>query len=229
MALDAYVMPLQRVKVGDFRSPIEAAIGIRPKIVTPEGILQLPKSVNWLQRWRAKQEVKAIRKAVEAANGIQIRWMDRGEVVYAEQAHGLDALRAFAKWLDCREQFPRFSVMPESDYHEHPIWSVMVPRVSCPHLVTHDCFNGFYLPCEFERVVPVETNMILGKLSATRPVGSSLRLLRELDFLQKVLKVPSGYQQVENDRLHPVKAAYIQLRTIAELSVKHRLPIIFWG
>ena len=35
MALDIYVMPLWRFKVGDFRSPIETATGIRPSSLVP--------------------------------------------------------------------------------------------------------------------------------------------------------------------------------------------------
>ena len=48
MGLDVYVMPLWRYKLGDFRSPIEAATGIRPKIVTADGVEERPVPVGWL-------------------------------------------------------------------------------------------------------------------------------------------------------------------------------------
>ena len=86
MALDIYVMPLWRYKVGDFRSPIEAFTGIRPRIITASGIVERPASVGWLDRWRARREVAAVRKAVEAVNQVRVRWNDQGDVIYSEQS-----------------------------------------------------------------------------------------------------------------------------------------------
>jgi hypothetical protein len=91
MGLDVYVMPLWRFKVGNFDLPIEAAVGIRPKIITAEGIEERPARAGWLGRWRARRQVAAIRKAVEAANDAPVRWADEGGVVYAEQSCGFDA------------------------------------------------------------------------------------------------------------------------------------------
>jgi hypothetical protein len=229
MGLDVYVMPLWRFKVGDFRSPIEVATGIRPKIVTADGIEERPARIGWLARWRARRQVAAIRKAVESANGIRIRWVDEGGVVYAEQSRGFEALRAFAKWLDCRDQFTEFGPPPQGDYYKHPVMAAEVSRLSCPHLVEHDCYNGYYLPCEFERVTQVEPYLIFGEWPASKSVGSTPRLLRELDLVQAQLQVPDGYDYPADDPLVEVKAAYLQLREVAQLSCQHGLPIIFWG
>jgi hypothetical protein len=230
VALDVYVMPLWRFKAGDFCSPIEAALGIRPKIVTAEGVVQRPISVGWIGRWQARRQMRAIRRGVEAANRIRIRWTDEGGVVYAQQSWcGFVSLRAYAKWLDCRDRFPRFDPPPEGNYDKHPIWAVNVDRLTCPHLVEHDCYYGYYLPCEFERTVKVEPFLIFGRWPASRSVGSSQRLLRELEYVQTQLQAPSDYQYPRDDPLIAVKAAYIQLWEVAQLSCQHGVPIIFWG
>lgn len=229
MALDIYVMPLWRFKAGDFGSPIEAATGIRPKIVTADGIAERPTSVGWLDRWRAKRQVATIRKAVEAVNQARVRWDDEGGVMYSDQSSGMEALRAYAKWLDCKGQMPEFSPPPEGDYYKHPVMELEVERLSCPHLVGHDCYNGYYLPCEFERLAEVEPYMIFGHWPATRSVGSSVRLLRELGAVQDQLRVPENYDYPQDDPLVAVKRAYFQLLEVAELSCRHGLPITFWG
>lgn len=229
MALDVYVMPLWRFKVGDFHSPIEAVLGIRPKIVTADGIEERPTRVGWFGRWRARREVAAIRQRVEAANGVPVRWDDTGGVAYADQSSGFEPLRAYARWLDCQERFPEFSPPPEGDYYKHPVMAAEVERPSCPQLVGHDLYSGYFFPCEFVRMVEVEPYLIHGHWPASRTVGSSPRLLRELEFVQAALQVPEGYDLSTDDPLVAVKAAYLQLREVAELSCRQGLPIIFWG
>jgi hypothetical protein len=97
------------VEVQDWRlPPVEAATGIRPKEVTAGSIGERPVRVGWLGQLRTRREVAAIRRAVKAANSTPIRWADEGGVVYAEPSRGFEPLRAYAKWLDCREQFPEF-------------------------------------------------------------------------------------------------------------------------
>ncbi len=222
-------MPLWRFKVGDFRSPIESAIGLRPKIVCADDVEEHPNRVGWFGRRKAKREVEAIRKAVEAANGVPIRWNDDGGVEYSGQANSFEPLRVYSKWLDCRKQVPEFIPPPNGDYAKHPVMSIEVERPRCPHLVRHDCYNGYFLPCEFEQLAEVEPYLIFGQWPATRTVGSSSRLLRELDLIQIELKVPDDYEFSKDDPLVPVKWAYQQLKEVAELSCRHGLPIIFWG
>lgn len=229
MGLDVYVMPLWQFKVGDFHSPIEAAIGIRPKIVTADGIEVRPTRVGWFGRWRARRQVAAIRKSVESANGVPVRWADEGGVAYTQQSRGFEPLRAYAKWLDCREQFPEFDPPPEGNYYKHPVMATEPGRLSCPHLVEHDCYCGYYLPCEFERMVQVEPYLIFGTWPASRTVGSSPRLLRELEFVQVALQVAEDYGYPLDDPLVAVKTAYFQLREAAKLSCRQKLPMIFWG
>jgi hypothetical protein len=229
MGLDIYVMPLWRFKAGDFRTPLEAA-GFRPKVITPDGEVERPSSVGWLGRWRARRVVAAVRKAVEAANGVRVRWRDDGGAVYGRQSGGMEALRAFARWLDLREEFPEFGPPPEGNYYQHPALTFEGDRPpSCPHLVGHDCHSGYFLPCEFERLAEAEPYLILGHWPASRSVGSSPRLARELALVGEHLRVPEGYDVPDDDPLAAVRAAYLQLTEVAGLSCRHGLPIIFWG
>lgn len=229
MALDIYVMPLWRFKAGDFRSPMEFATGLRPKIVTADGIEERPVSIGWLTQWRARWQVSKIRRAVERVNRTQIRWTDEGGVVYSQQSQGMEALRAYAKWLDCTDHMPEFGPPPERNYYKHPVMAVEVDQLSCPQLVKHNCYSGYFLPCDFKQLAQVEPYKILDRWPATRSVGSSVRLLQELDFVQDRLQVPESYDFSQDDPLWPVKVAYLQLREVAELSCHHGLPIIFWG
>jgi hypothetical protein len=229
MALDVYVMPLSRYKDGDFRSPIEAVTAIRPKIVTGDGIVERLTPVSWFRRFKARRQVAAVRKAVERVNHTRVRWADDGGVVYAEQSGGFESLRVYAKWLDCRDRFPEFQRPPDGNYYNHPVFALEGIQLSTPHLVRHDCYCGYFLPCDFVQMVEVEPYLIFNRWPAKRWVGSASRLQRELALVQAELKVPDQYDYPQDDPLVAVKAAYLQLWKVAELSCQHRLPIIFWG
>jgi hypothetical protein len=229
MALDIYVMPIWRFKVRDFSSPIESKLGIRPKVVSPNGIQEPPAKAGWIARWRARRQVAAIRKAVEAANGTSAHWRDDGEVVYAEQSHGIEPLRTFASWLDLRDRMPEFRPPPEGNYYKHPVWDFDHDRpLSCPHLVEHDCHSGYFLPCDFERPVQVEPYRI-HSWSFSRCVGSTVRVRKELAFLAEHLSVPDDHVDTKDDPKAKVKTAFLQMQQVVDLSLLHGLPVIFRG
>jgi hypothetical protein len=229
VSLDVFVMPLWKFKVGDFTPPIESALGVRPKYASPDGIVEQPTSSWWWERCRARREVAAIRKSMAKVNRAAIRWKDEGRTVFSCQWPDFTAIRAYTTWLDCRDRLPEFTTPPENDYHKHPVFEQEIERLSCPQLVQHGLYNGYFLPCDFELMGDVEPYTIFGHWPASRPVGSTPRLLRELDSVQEHLQVPDDYKYDEKDPLNPVKQDYRQLRKAAELSVRHGLPIIFWG
>ena len=234
MALDVYVMPIWRFKVGDVDTPIEEGLDLEPITITVDGASRPsdrrpgPEG-SWPHRTAAKWEVQAIRSAVEAANRVEARWNDDGPVVYSRQSLGFEGLRAYARWLDCRDRFPTFDEPPENDYYRHPLMKERIPTPTCPHLVGHSCFSGYYLPVDFENIIEVEPYLILGYHRTHKHVGSSVRLLRELDIVQSELQTPAGYLREANDPLWFVKLGYQQLREVAELSCQHGLPIVFHG
>ncbi len=229
MRLDVFVMPLWKFKVGDFTSPIESALGIRPKFASPEGISEQPTSVSWWARWRAKREVATIRKSVSKMNRSDLRWNDEGRMVFSCQWPDFTSIRAYASWLDCRDRLPGFTPPPENDYSKHEAFQQEIARPTCPQLVQHGLYNGYFLPCDFEVMGDVEPYKIMGQWPASHPVGSTARLLVELDFVQEHLQVSDDYEYDEDDALRSVKEDYIQLRKAAELSIHYGLPIIFWG
>jgi hypothetical protein len=229
MAVDIYVMPLWRFKAGNFISPVEKVIGIRPKVVTAEGILTFSPATGWFDRWRARRQVAAIRKAVQAVNRVPVQWTDEGPVVYSQRVGwNLGSLRAFAAWLDHRLQLPTFEPAADGNDYAHPVMGLGIESPSCPHLVEHDCYSGYYLPCDFERVVQVEPYE-MHTWSFTRSVGSSLRLRRELGYIGEHLQVTDDYEYRSDDLLGRVKLGFLQMREAAELSCRHQLPIIVWG
>lgn len=231
MSLDVYVMPIWRFKVGDFTTPIEKHLRTTPKIVSGSGVIQRaprPSPASFWRRLLARREVRSIRRAVAQANGRAIRWSDEGEVVYNEQGAPFEALRAYAKWRDYRDEFPDFDRPPKNNFYKHPIWKVKGRDVRFPHLVQHDCHSGYFLPCEFEKLTLVEP-FRWHHWTFRKSVGSTPRLLGALEEIAGELEIAPGWVGDEADPLSEVKYACSQLMQIARLSVDHQLPIIFWG
>ena len=229
MGLDIYVMSLWQFKAGDFRSPIEAATGIRPKIATADGIEERPVSVGWLDRWRARRQVVAIRKAVEAVNRTRVRWDDEGGVVYSRQSGGREALRAYARCLDCEARMrPRSNQPPEGEYHKHPAWNW---RSNGRHaltwwsttVTTAITFRATSRDWPKSSVHDLRAlaRLAIGRLERAVAAGTGSRA--------GAIASPERYEYPQDDPLVAVKAAYLQLREVAELSCRHGLPIIFWG
>jgi hypothetical protein len=234
MGLDVYVMPLWRFKTGRFVSPAEAHFGAKAKTLAVGTDVEVrtrvdQPSVSWLTKLRAKRDVRRIQKAVSRANRLRIHWRDEGDVIYSQQSPGIEPLRAFAKWLDYRDQMHKFLPPPESNYYKHPVWELEGGRsLSCPQLVGHGCFNGYFLPADFTKVVEVEPYQV-HSWEFSRSVGSAVQLRQELGTLIKTLDVPDDYCWSAEDMLAPVKVALVQLRQVAALSCEHGLPIILWG
>lgn len=231
MGLDVYVMPIWKFKAGDFASPLEA-LGVAPAIVRPDGISQRERDArpSLFTRWKAKRATRRLRGEIEAEVGHAVHWNDKGNVEYTRQAHGFESLRAFAKWLDCRDLFPTFDPPPENDFYKHPVMSDKLVRpLTYPQIVNHSCHSGYYIPAEVERVVYVEPFTSWGNFVFKHSVGSCHRLLAELERLAQMLDTDEHYEWVEGDPLAQVKARFAQLFEVAKVSRQKDLPIIFYG
>ncbi len=229
MGLDVFVMPIWKFKVGDFTSPIEAALGIRPRYATDEGVDEIAPNTSWWARFKAKREVAAIRKAVARANGVKVDWRDDGQKVLSERWPDFAALSAYAYWLDCRETMPEFAPPPDGDYRKHPVYQQDVTVRSCPQIVGHSLYNGYVLPCDFPSLVQVEPYKIFGTWDASRSVGSAPQMLRELNAVREVLNPNGDDSDPESDPLDLAKQDERFLRELVETSISRDLPIIFWG
>jgi hypothetical protein len=231
MGLDLYVMPIWRFKAGDFASPLES-LGIAPVIVGPDGMSQREPDArpSFFTRWKANRATRRLRREIEVEVGHPVQWNDEGNVAYTRQAHGFESLRAFAKWLDYRDMFPTFDPPPENNYYNHPVMSDKLARpLTYPQIVDHSCYNGYYIPAELERVVYVEPFTSWSNFVFKHSVGSSYRLLAELERLTQVLGTDEHYEWVEGDPLEDVKVTFAQLFEVAKISRQTNLPIIFYS
>lgn len=231
MATDVYVMPIWRFKVGDFESPLERLVPAEKiHYATPEGIFSKLDLRGRLSRWRARREVRAIAKAVSDANGVAVSWVDDGPCVYNAQFRAEHPLKSYIWWLERRDLLGEFQLPQDGSEAAGRLWQTGRDRpVSFPHLWNNSYYNDYFLPVEFERVVEVEPYLVVGTWKGSRRVGSTPRALRELQALNRHLRVDPSYEWRDDDPLATVKVCFNHVREILELSQKHQLPVIFWG
>jgi hypothetical protein len=247
-------MPLWRFKAGDFTSPIEATLGIKPTIISPDMPPPLP-SAPWYLRLLAKigiiqffpppseptpeerrtvaiQEVDALKTQLTEMTGTTIDWPDEGEVHYNKQFHDPSVLRAFAAWHDHRDELPEFLVAPELRYYKHPVWKLPKPaKRRFPILAQHSLYAGYFLPVAFEGIHLVEPYKSWGDREFFHDVASTQPVIRELaDLLEFIATVPE-VRETEHGSIPVGDARWYaeELQRICSLSFQHTLPVIFYG
>ncbi len=109
------------------------------------------------------------------------------------------------------------------------------------HLCNFSDVQGFYLPCDFEPVLSIKDPTLEGSMFPDlefRPVGSSMRLKRELDDLNETLKlrgrwpIPAfnyGNPETDDEDLRDVHIGWLLMEGFARASVQEDLPICFDG
>jgi hypothetical protein len=231
MATDVFVMPIWRFKVGDFDSPLERlAPAEKIHYATPGGIVSKLDLRGRLSRWRARREVRAVARAVSAANGVAVSWVDEGPCVYDAQFRGEHPLKSYIWWLERRDLLGEFHLPEDGSEAAGRVWQTGQDRpVSHPHLWENGFYNDYFLPAEFERVVEVEPYLVFGRSEAARSVSSTPQALRELEALNRHLRADPDYEWRDDDPLAAVKLAFNHVWQILDLSHRHGLPVIFWG
>jgi hypothetical protein len=235
MGLDVFVIPMWKYFAGDFTTQsqrLAAELGVPHGVASPGSVtMRDPKKKPGFEiRLEARQMVRRIQAKIRFQIGHPAAWNDEGDAVYCAQALvRFEGVRAYARWLDVRDQMPVFEPPPEGDYYLHPVFSLQPSgQPNYPQLVDHDCYCGYFVPAELERVIYLpEKHRSIPDFA--RAVGSSVRLLSELRQLSEVLGVGLEYTWSQDDPLREIKHAFAQLYTVATLSCTHRLPIIFWG
>jgi hypothetical protein len=250
MSLDVYVMPLWRFKVDDFVTPIETALGQKPIVIAGEE--ERPPPLPWYVRLLAKigvlevgpehlpppnmrrllavRQVWALKRKLTRLTGTAVDWPDKGEVQYSSQFFHPVTLRAFAAWIDHRDKLPEFLEAPERDYYRHAVWQLEKPsRPRYPTLIDHSLHTGYFVPVPFEGLHLVEPFSAWGR-EFHHHVASTQTISRELEGLLHELE--SFPPAVKADHSTPVGAAHWyaqELRRICDISLAHRLPVIFHG
>ena len=170
-----------------------------------------------------------MRKDVAAKANQHIDWLDEGEILYREQNYGFDTLRAYARWADYEDRDGPFVVPDDRNYSKHSVWrrTEKTPAVY-PHIAQHSLYTGYLLPCEFRGTYDAEPYTV-GTLLCWQSVASSFSVSEELERLSERLEVPEEYIPDQSDPLRDVKWFAAELRKITRLSVKYRLPVIFYG
>ena len=220
MLCDVYIMPLWRFKAGDICLAEAADQTSGSSASAGRGPLQA------LRKFWARDAVRRIRSAVEAENDVTIDWRDEGPLVYHRAGEEFQALRAYARWLESpAEGRGQFETPPAGNYYKHAVWKAKRRCNNFPQLVDHDCCFGYYLPCAFERLTRVEPRKV-ERWTFLRAVGSSPRLLDELQRLGMIFAAESAAHIPDDATRHEVLAAHRQLCEIAELSCLHGLPVI---
>ena len=237
MGLDIYVIPLWRFLAKDFEFRAEhdgQRLGVPSATVTPDGIIPRPQPpVDDYRVAMFKRKARNIAERVEEFNRpAKIQWNDEGECIYGERCvdYGMKSLRAYALWLCRVDNSTEFARPPENDFYKHSVWAARKSKeIRFPHLIDHDCYMSYYLPCEFKNVTRVEKVLLGGFLKAHVLAASSLRLREELIEVGASLMSNLGLNLLHEAQIRNIREAFEQMSTVADLSCQHGLPIAFWG
>jgi hypothetical protein len=165
-------------------------------------------------------------------SGTPIDWPDEGGVHYSRQFGTPVLLRAFAAWHDHRTELPEFTGAPEGNFYQHPVWKLpKPPRRRFPTLVEHTLHTGYFLPVPFEGHYEVEPFTVGSRWKFFYSVASTQTILRELgDLLEFMAAVPEFHEpEIGPGSPPPLRWYAEELQSICNLSVEHRLPVIFYG
>jgi len=233
MALDVYVMPLGRFKRGDFQTGMERlgkGSGVKVRSVNAKGNA----NERGVAGKTAEAEIARIKEAVRKANpGVAVEWGDVGETVFEQQCWWEFAgLKAYAKWVDVRDEVREFGEPPGRNWYKHPAYVVPVEgrEWTFPAIVDGDFFGGYLLPVDFERRVQVEP-WRMRKWTFSRGVGSAPRVLAEVEGVCELLGIgDKAASEVERgDFMGVVRVGAATLRDVCRLACKKGLPVIFSG
>ncbi|RMD74727.1 MAG: hypothetical protein D6820_16175 [Lentisphaerae bacterium] len=231
MGLDIHVMPLTRFLQGDYESPLERMFGNK--------VVRIGTARPSASKEEADQFVKMLQDALSRKFNTSITWHDDGDVVFSEQFdfRAWHALRAYA----AHQEYPATKGIfrkterrywQEENPEEHPGLMKIAKSAQSRfmHLVYHGDNCGYYFPADFDPpcVIDPERAMI---------VGSSVRLLAELEMLNKSIGMKRNLGDLkegeaiasDDDPDGALKFGWAFMHHCATLSVEHKLPIIFDG
>jgi hypothetical protein len=176
--------------------------------------------------------VDALKRQLTEMTGIAVDWPDEGAIHYNQQFHEPVTLRAFAAWHDHRDELREFTSPPKHNYYEHPVWSLSKPaKRRFPTLVEHSLHTGYLVPVPFRGVYRVEPFKIMNHWEFFHDVASTYEILREAsDFLDFLSTVPDANEKEPGPiPFRDIRWYAEQLQHMCQLSLEHRLPVVFHG
>jgi hypothetical protein len=226
MSLDVYVLPLWQFKSGSVQTAAQRVFSPRSVFNAVLGSLSPSRTQA---RKRGRELASKLVAEAEGILKIKLAWQDQGRVVLAEQASwGFQALRAYAKWLDLTDLFPTFPQPPENNFYKHPamLWNDGQREFRFSHIIEHSLYNGYYLPCRFERIIQIQPFETLGGRVFYHSLGSTYLLAHQLELMRPLLPSKLDVSETAHDLIH---SGFDLLKRASEKSIEHKLPIIFWG
>ena len=173
MALDIYIIPLNKFFSGNYTSPLEKAYGAKA--------IRMGSQKGEASSEDAIDSVTDLQNGLMTTLGLDFTWKDEGETIGEQfDYNAFNALRAFAAHQDypkTKGLFQKTSLAfdPSEDLTKHPGIKKIYKGANSPfqHLVKHADNQGFWFPVDFEK--PINLNRSAGLLA-----GSSIHLRNEL-------------------------------------------------
>lgn len=147
----------------------------------------------------------------------------------------LHSLRGYAAHIELEGEPPKTTLDGKGHYPTlKRIYDGTDSSKRFQHLINHSDCGGYYIPIEFAEPVLLERRSFT--LGTDGPVGSSQKLLSELDEINKYLNVVGDYGQVERGSVEQTirddpwaseKHAWSVLHWLARESIARHLILIF--
>ncbi|MBX9669388.1 MAG: hypothetical protein K2X93_17330 [Candidatus Obscuribacterales bacterium] len=158
---------------------------------------------------------------------------------YTDQIGRAASMHQFKSYAACIARHGAAPDEPEPSLISHELnemYQGRLPFAPFQHIINHSDSDGYYIPVDFESPFKFNAPSMSGG-SFECDAGSSHALLRELDELNKYLKMPGDYgelcgsgrvqQEIRGDKFETEKWVWAVMRWLARESVEKNLLLEF--
>jgi hypothetical protein len=211
-----------------------------------------------IKRWQARRRravglryVEWLRGALKESLGVECAWSEEGDSVLTRQFGfgSLHALRTYALRVEFPDALKGVKAYKNDQGEDVDLVAAVYERASelklesnrFRHLCDHSDVHGFYIPVAFDPPQhlddPTREEVEIDCLKKT-PVGSSVRILQELEELNEHLCIRSvwdtrerglGPAETDDPDMTEVHFGWKLMEGFARTSVERNLPICFDG
>lgn len=149
----------------------------------------------------------------------------------------LHQFRSYAAYLSVHGEPPEEPDLSVIGHELNEMYEKRMPFGSFCHLINHSDSNGYYIPLDFAEPFTFDAPSFDGEGTWKCDLGSCQALLRELDEMNKYLKVPGDYgelcgsarleQEIKGDVFQTEKWVWAVMRWLARESVQRNLLFEF--